>query len=302
MLDIRVHPAQHVTLQRRQQRLTVALEHERSGLVQAVDLGLPETAAERAPDEPLQLDAAGRPDGQEVGQPRVHLIGLDACPLELCRREHGPLARGEGAPERCQPVSRRAFRSLRHIRGDVLCRLLEADDQKHDGPGLADVGQSPRVLLQIIATHVRARVRACALVLITAPVFLIDSTRLGRCLRFARRPRCGHPPPLIGTRAAVTEIGELGLTRVRASAAFQLGDVALELPCAAHSHDLQVGFDCLDRAEQLQQARSLAVLGQPLIRAGLHRKCRPAVVECASEQTVAVHERNRRPECHGQPR
>ena len=292
VLDIGVHPAQHVTLQRRQQRLAVALEHECSGLVQAVDLGLPETAAERAPDEPLQLDAPGRPDGQEAGQPRVDLIGLDACPLELCGREHGPLARREGAPERSQPVSRSAFRGLRHIRGDVPCRLLEADNQKHDGPGLADVGQSPRVLLQVLAAHARARVRVLVLitfVLITAPISVLPSALLAVLL-------------VATPRAAVTEIGELGLTHLRAAGAFQLGDIALELPCAAHSHDLQVGFDRLDRAEQLQQARSLAVLGQPLIRAGLHRKCRPAVVECASEQDVAVHERNRRPERHGRPR
>ena len=42
MLDVAVHPAHHVALQRREQRLAVALERERPRLVQPVDDGLAE--------------------------------------------------------------------------------------------------------------------------------------------------------------------------------------------------------------------------------------------------------------------
>jgi hypothetical protein len=60
MVDVAVAPAQDVGLHRREHGLAVALEDERLRLVQAVDLGLAEAAAERPAYQPLELDRAGR--------------------------------------------------------------------------------------------------------------------------------------------------------------------------------------------------------------------------------------------------
>ena len=75
VLDVAVHPAHHVALQRRQHRLAVALEHERPRLVQPVDQRLAEAPAERPAHQPLQLHPARLADRQVVGQTGVGLVG-----------------------------------------------------------------------------------------------------------------------------------------------------------------------------------------------------------------------------------
>jgi len=81
VLDVTIHPAHHVALERRQYRLAIAFEGECPRLVQAVDLRLAEPPTERPSDQPLQLRPRARPDRQEVRQPSVHLVGLYARTL-----------------------------------------------------------------------------------------------------------------------------------------------------------------------------------------------------------------------------
>ncbi len=66
MLDVAVKPTHHVAFQWREQRFSVALESQCSGLVQALDERLAEAAAERPAHKPLQLDAARGPGTQEA--------------------------------------------------------------------------------------------------------------------------------------------------------------------------------------------------------------------------------------------
>jgi hypothetical protein len=83
VLDVSVHPAHHVSLQRRQRRLAVALEHERARLVQPVDERLAEAPAEGPAHQPLQLHPARLSDRQVVGQARVGLVGPDPRALQI---------------------------------------------------------------------------------------------------------------------------------------------------------------------------------------------------------------------------
>src|SRR6185437_1400362 len=68
VLDKTIHPTHHVALQRREQGVAVAFESQRARLVQSIDAGLAQTAAEGSTDEPLQLDSSRRTHAQEVTQ------------------------------------------------------------------------------------------------------------------------------------------------------------------------------------------------------------------------------------------
>ncbi len=239
VLDAGVHPAQHLPLQRRQLRLTVALEHERPRLVQPIDPGLAETAAERAPDQPLQLHAARLPDRQVVRQPGVGLVGTVARALQLGHLQQASVVRREGAAELAQPLARTAFRRLGDVGGDIALGVAQADEQEHRGSRRADVAQAAMVRFEVDPVRTRMRVRFAA--------------------------------------------------------GFQLVHVALQLPAACDPDDLQVRLDRLDRAEQLQQPCTLAVLAQPQIGGGPHGERRPAVVQTVGEHAVPVHARDRRP-------
>ena len=83
VLHVAVDPAHDVALERRQNSLAVALEHQRSRFVQPVDLWLAERPAESPAHEPLQLDATRGTNGQEIRQPRVGLVGAHPRALEL---------------------------------------------------------------------------------------------------------------------------------------------------------------------------------------------------------------------------
>jgi hypothetical protein len=106
MLDVAVDPAKHVSLQRRQHGLAVALEDERARLVQPIDRRLAQSATEGPSDEPLQLDAPRGSRGQELDDPRVGLVGANPNPLEVTGLQKSGAAKrkrlGDGPP----PISR----------------------------------------------------------------------------------------------------------------------------------------------------------------------------------------------------
>ncbi len=139
MLDIPIHPAHHVALERREQRLAVALEGQRAWLVQAVDRRLAEPTAERSTHEPLQLDPARRAHAQEVLQARVSLVGLNACALEIGCLQQTLAAYGESAPERAKPLARMLLGRLGDIGGDVALGVAQADEEVHRGLGHSDI-------------------------------------------------------------------------------------------------------------------------------------------------------------------
>ena len=82
MLDVAVHPPQHISLQRREHGFTVALECKRGGFVRRIDRGFTKAPAERASNQPLQLRGARGPNHEEVSQPCVHLVGADSHALQ----------------------------------------------------------------------------------------------------------------------------------------------------------------------------------------------------------------------------
>ena len=75
MVDVAVAPAQHVRLQRREHGLPVAFEDQRLRLVQAVDLGLAQAAAECPSHQPLQFDRAGGTHVEVGSQAGVGFVG-----------------------------------------------------------------------------------------------------------------------------------------------------------------------------------------------------------------------------------
>ncbi len=93
VLDPAIHPAQHVALQRRQDGLAVALEHQRPRLVQPVHLRLAQVAAERAAHQPLQLRPGRGTRVEVVGEARVRLVGPHSRALQLGGAQQAAVAR-----------------------------------------------------------------------------------------------------------------------------------------------------------------------------------------------------------------
>ena len=149
VLDVPVHPAQHVPLERSQGRLSVALKHQRTGLVQAVDLRLAEAATERAANQPLQLDAAHRAHGDEVGEAGVSLVRSHSHRLQLLRGQDAPMTHGDGAAYRGKPLSGVLLDGLRDVGGHVALGLAQGDEKEHRRPRLADVGEAAHVLVHV---------------------------------------------------------------------------------------------------------------------------------------------------------
>src|SRR5260221_437314 len=85
VLDVAIHPAQDIALERRKHCLSVAFEGERSRLVPDIEERLPQRPAERPAYEPLHLHAPGLADRKHVPKARVGLIGSHPPPLR--RRE-----------------------------------------------------------------------------------------------------------------------------------------------------------------------------------------------------------------------
>ncbi len=78
-----------------------------------------------------------------------------------------------------------------------------------------------------------------------------------------------------------------------ARVACHLFRVAGHLPVAADAHDLDVGGDRLQGAEQREEALALAIFGEPLVGAGRHYERSPTVVEVGAEHEIPVHEADR---------
>src|ERR1700682_1219230 len=76
---------------------------------------------------------------------------------------------------------------------------------------------------------------------------------------------------------------------------FKLSDIPLDVPPPRDTKDLNVRLDRLQRAEQSEQSRALAVLAQPLIGGNVHRERSPAIAQPIAEHTVSVYEADRRP-------
>ena len=106
MLDDAVAPAHHVALERREHGSAVALERERPWLVEPVDLRFADTAAEAAPDQPLQLHHPRRPHLEEVSDPRVGQLGGSPCALELLHGHEPPVPRRQGPADLIGPILR----------------------------------------------------------------------------------------------------------------------------------------------------------------------------------------------------
>ncbi len=130
MLDIAVHPAHHVALQRRQHSLAVALEHQRPRLVQPVNLRLSQPPAEGSAHQPLQLHTTRLADRKEVSQPRVGLIGAYPRALQIGDLQHSPITYREGAPDRIHPLARMTLGGARHVGGDIALGIAQAHKQK----------------------------------------------------------------------------------------------------------------------------------------------------------------------------
>ncbi len=127
-----VHPPQHVGLQRREHSLAVALEGQRPRLVQPLDLGLPEAAAEGATHQPLQLNAPGRPHRQIGGQQVVDAIDAHLRALQL-RGAQQPAAPGAKCPaQRRGPIPRTPLSQAGEVAGDIALRGAQADQQEQD--------------------------------------------------------------------------------------------------------------------------------------------------------------------------
>src|SRR6185437_7544740 len=93
-------------LQRREQGVAVAFESQRARLVQSIDAGLAQTAAEGSTDEPLQLDSSRRTHAQEVTQASMGLICPHARSLQLGRRQDAPVPHRQSSSEGAQPLTR----------------------------------------------------------------------------------------------------------------------------------------------------------------------------------------------------
>ena len=136
MVDVAVAPAQHVGLQRREHGLAVALEDERLRLVQAVDLGLAEAAAERPSHQPLEFDRAGGTHVEVGGQARVGFVGPNTQRLEARQRQHPRLLPGDRGAHRVRPPAPSRPRVARE-RGGVTRGGLQPDGDRD--PGLAGI-------------------------------------------------------------------------------------------------------------------------------------------------------------------
>ena len=130
VLDPALHPAQHVPLQRRQDGLAVALEHQRPRLVQAVHERLAQVAAEGAAHQPLQLRPGGGAGVEVVGEARVRLVGSHPRALQLGRAQQAAVAREQPAPQRRQPLARVALRGARDVGGDVALGVAQAHEEE----------------------------------------------------------------------------------------------------------------------------------------------------------------------------
>ena len=156
MLDVTVDPAQHVPLQRRQHRLAVALEDQRSRLVQPVDRRLPQPAAESPPHEPLQLDSPGGSRGQELDQPCMSLIGENAHTLQLVRLQERRITKREGLDECSPPVAWLPFDRTRDVTRNVTPGLSQTHEHEQCRARGVELVKPANVIVHV--TSARARV------------------------------------------------------------------------------------------------------------------------------------------------
>ena len=213
--------------------------------MQAVDLRLAEAAAERAPHEPLQLDAARRAHRQEVGEPRVRLVGAHPRALELRRLQQALRAQRERRSERRAPVARTTFGEPRDVAGDIALGIAQADEHEQRRTSRAERDQPRRMLPCVASPRPRMQARSAG----------SRSRRPRARARIARCRRRGRPD----------------------------------------AQDLHVGLDRLERTEQREHARALALVAQPLIGGDLDRERRPRIRRVLGEHAVAVREADRHP-------
>ena len=149
MLDVAVHPAHHVALERREHRLAVALEDQRARLVQPVDVRLAEAPAECPADEPLELHPTGLSHGQEVRKAGMRLVGADTGLLQLGHAQEAPVTCGECAFEAFPPLPRVLLGYARDIGGDIALRVAQAHHQEDRRSRRPDVLQAAPVFLDV---------------------------------------------------------------------------------------------------------------------------------------------------------
>ena len=141
----------------------------------------------------------------------------------------------------------------RDVRGDIALGLAQADDQEHLRARRADLAEVLLVFLRVAPSRPGALARVCP----------VRGAELAAVFRAA-----GPRVPIAGGQVVS---GAVARGEARAEVAytageeiaviFELARVAPQIPAPPDAQDLHVGLDRLQRAEQREEPRALAVFG-----------------------------------------